>query len=67
MGHVCENWYLVYFLFSGLGDEHGTWATSFRNTGSSTSVAAQMRVVCGVVWLAVAGRLSGEEDVQVHT
>lgn len=48
MGRVCENWYLVYFLFSGLE--------------MSMSVAAQMRVVCGVVWLAVAGRLSGAEE-----
>ena len=31
MGRVCENWWLVYLLFSGLGDEHSTWATSFRN------------------------------------
>lgn len=31
MGRVCENWWLVYLLFSGLGDERGTWAISFRH------------------------------------
>ena len=31
MGRVCKNWWLVYLLFSGLGDEHLTWATSFHN------------------------------------
>lgn len=28
MGRVCENWWLVYLQFSGLGDEHGTWANT---------------------------------------
>lgn len=31
MGRACENWWLVYLLFSRPGDEHSTWATSFRN------------------------------------
>lgn len=31
MGRVCPNWVLVYLLISGLGDEHHSWATSFRN------------------------------------
>lgn len=31
MGRVCENLWLVYLFFSGLGDEHSTWATMFRN------------------------------------
>ena len=31
MERACENWWLVYLLFSGLGDEHSTLATFFRN------------------------------------
>ncbi len=31
VGLAFENWWLVYLLFSGLGDEHSTWTTSFRN------------------------------------
>lgn len=31
MGQVCRNWVLVYLLTSGFGDEHSSWATSFRN------------------------------------
>lgn len=31
MGRVCPNWILVYLWISGLGDEHNSWATSFRN------------------------------------
>lgn len=31
IGRVCENLWSVYLLFSGLEDEHASWATVFRN------------------------------------
>lgn len=31
MGRKLDNWILVYMLFSGLRDEHASWATTVRN------------------------------------
>ena len=45
MGRACKNWWLVYLLFSRLGDKHSTWATSFRNSSCKEPYPPHLNVV----------------------
>ena len=45
MGRKLDNWILVYILFSGLGDEHTSWATTVRNTSRKDAEPPQFTTI----------------------
>lgn len=49
MGRICENWWLLYLLFSGLGDEHSTWATLFCNASRKEADAPLLNIVTSLL------------------